>query len=90
MRNICVIVDDMYKVAARHNNAFNNEKEGLLTDLNKMKLDMCYAAPEYLNSSHFFIILGHILSKYISKEDYENIEWCEKIINIFKDSNYKI
>ena len=90
MRNICVIVEDMYKIAAHHNNAFNCEKEGLLTDLNKMKLDMCYAAPEYLNSSHFFIVLGHILTKHISEEDCNNIEWCGKIIKIFKDPNYKI
>jgi hypothetical protein len=90
MRNICVVTEDIYKIAAHHNNAFNYEKEGLLTDLNKMKLDMCYAAPEYLNSSHFFIVLGHILSKYISKEDYENIDWCNEIIKIFKDQNYKI
>ena len=85
MRNICVVTEDIYKIAARHNNAFNYEKGGLLTDLSKMKLDMCYAAPEYLSSSHFFKVLGHILSKHISREDCENIEWCNEIIKIFKD-----
>ena len=85
MRNICVVTGDIYKIAARHNNAINYEKEDLLTDLNKMKLDMCYAAPEYLNSPHFFKVLGYILSKHISREDCENIEWCNEIIKIFKD-----
>jgi hypothetical protein len=90
MRNICVVTEDIYKIAAHDNNAFSYDKEDLLLELNKMKLDMCYAAPEYLNSSHFFIILGRILSKYINKEDCENIEWCKQIIKIFKDPNYKI
>ena len=69
--------------------AINYEKEDLLTDLNKMKLDMCYAAPEYLNSPHFFQVLGNILNRHISPQDYNEYEWCKKIIDIFRDPNYK-
>ena len=89
MRNIIVIVDDIYRIASHHNVAFANEKEELLIELNKMKTNMLYAAPEYLKSSHFFQVLGNILNRYISTQDYNEHEWCRKIIDIFRDPNYK-
>jgi hypothetical protein len=90
MRNIIVIVDDIYKIACHHNNAFAHGKEELLIELNKMKTTMLYAAPEYLNSPHFFQVLGHILSNNISPQDYKEIDWCKEIIDIFKNPNYKL
>ena len=90
MRNIIVIVDDIYKIASHHNNAIAYEKEELLIELNKMKTNMLYAAPEYLNSPHFFQVLGNILNKHISPQDYKEIEWCKEIIDIFRDPNYKL
>ena len=90
MRNIIVIVDDIYKIACHHNNAIAHEKDELLTELNKMKTTMLYAAPEYLDSSHFFQVLGNILNRYISPQDYKEMEWCKEIIDIFRDPNYKL
>lgn len=90
MRNIIVIVDDIYKIACHHNNAFAHGKEELLIELNKMKTTMLYAAPEYLDSPHFFRVLGNILNKHISPQDYKEIKWCKEIIDIFKDPNYKL
>ncbi len=89
MRNIIIIVDDIYRIASHHNVAFANEKEELLIELNKMKTNMLYAAPEYLKSSHFFQVLGNILNRHISPQDYNEHEWCRKIIDIFRDPNYK-
>ena len=89
MRNIIVIVDDIYNIACHHNNAFAHEKEELLIELNKMK-NMLYATPEYLNSPHFFQVLGNILNTHISPQDYKKIEWCKEIIDIFRNPNYKL
>jgi len=90
MRNIIVIVDDICRIASHHNVAFAYEKEELSIELNKMKTNMLYAAPEYLNSPHFFQVLGNILNRHISPQDYKEIEWCRKIIDIFRDPNYKL
>jgi superfamily II DNA helicase RecQ len=90
MRDIIVIINDICKIACYHNNAFAYEKEEFLMELNKIKRDMMYAAPEYLNSPHFFQVLGNVLNKHISPQDYREIEWCREIIDIFRDPNYKL
>ena len=42
---------------------------------------------EKINSNHYWKVLSFILNKYISQDDYKNIDWCKKVIDIFQDSN---
>ena len=87
MSNIGVVIKDISDIADK--NAISNNKEGLIHDLKKLKRDLQYAAPETLKSSYYFNKLSVVLSANISTSDYEEIEWCRKIIDIFLDPNYK-
>ena len=91
MRNICIIVEDIYDIALLHINELSSiGKKNLIYDLKNLTESMIYSAPEFIKSTHYFEVLSNILSIHISKEDYKNIPCCKEIIDIFLDPNYKL
>ena len=91
MRNICIIVEDIYDIALLHiNELCSIGKKNLIYDLRKLKESMTYSAPEFIKSTYYFEVLSNILSIHISNDDYKNIPYCKEIIDIFLDPNYKI
>ena len=88
-RNIAVIVDDIYDIAEKNLDE-NDDKWSLVLGLRSLLTSLQYAAPEHVNSGHYFQRLGFYLNKYIDKNDYENVEWCKEIIDIYQDPNYKL
>tara|TARA_Y100000992_G_C21271929_1_gene497424 strand:+ start:1824 stop:2096 length:273 start_codon:yes stop_codon:yes gene_type:complete len=57
-------------------------------ELKKSFASVSWDAPEKLNSNYYWNVLSNILNKYISEDDYNNIPWCKKVIDIFQDENY--
>tara|TARA_B100000902_G_C26428592_1_gene490411 strand:- start:54 stop:347 length:294 start_codon:yes stop_codon:yes gene_type:complete len=49
-----------------------------------------FAEPEMVKSTWFWNKLSIYLNDTITYDDYNNIPWCKKIIDIFQDPNYKI
>ena len=47
-----------------------------------------YSPQEKLLSNYYWNILGNLANKYITIDDYNNIDWCKKYIDIFQDPNY--
>ncbi len=88
-RSIAVIVNDIYKIV-KNNLDENDKKWQLVLGLESLITSIQYAAPEHLNSSYYFERLGFYLNKYVEKNDYENIDWCKEIIDIYQDPNYKL
>ena len=63
-------------------------------DNNKIKKELtdsfssiAWDPPEKIHSNHYWKVLSSILNKYISEDDYKNIDWCKKVIDIFQDSH---
>ena len=46
---------------------------------------IAWAPPEKIKSSYYWNILSNILNKYITMEDYQQNEWCKKVIDIFQE-----
>ena len=91
MRNISKVVGDIYSVTIKNDyNEKKSIKETFLYRLDKMRDSMLYAAPELLNSSHFFLKLQDIINSSISVDDYDTIPWCKEVIDIFMDPKYGI
>jgi hypothetical protein len=73
---------------------FNGICNEIPLDNNKIKKELtdsfssiAWDPPEKIHSNHYWKVLSCILNKYISEDDYKNIDWCKKVIDIFQDSH---
>ncbi len=61
------------------------EEKKLKYELRKIFESVQWAPPEQVKSSYYWNRLSVVLNKFISEEDYNNKEWCKKVINIFQE-----
>ena len=88
MRNILFIAETLQDTIPENcDNKFNELKKLIYKDVIS---SIPYAAQEKLFSNHYWNILGILANKYITINDYNNIDWCKKFIDIFQDPNYGI
>lgn len=87
IRTINDVLDNIDKIVREYRNEIlNSKKIVFLKDLKNIDEVIQYASPELINSSYFFEKLALILNYHISQKDYNNIEWCKKIIDIFTNN----
>lgn len=48
-----------------------------------------FSEPELLKTGWYWQKLANYVNDSITKEDYNNIQWCKQFIDIFQDGNYK-
>lgn len=61
------------------------EENKLKYELRKIFESVQWAPPEQVKSTFYWNRLSVVLNKFISEEDYNNKEWCKKVINIFQE-----
>lgn len=61
------------------------EEKNLKYELRKIFESIQWAPPEQVKSTFYWNRLSVVLNKFISEEDYNNKEWCKKVINIFQE-----
>ena len=61
------------------------EEKSLKYELTKIFESVQWAPPEQVKSTYYWNSLSIVLNKFISEEDYNNKEWCKKVINIFQE-----
>ncbi len=81
-RNVLTVFKNIYYEIPLDNDNYKIKKE-LIDSFSSISWD----PPEKINSNHYWKVLSFILNKYISQDDYKNIDWCKKVIDIFQDSN---
>ena len=60
---------------------YNSMKE----DFNRIFESIAWAPPEKIKSPYYWNILSNILNKHITMDDYQQKEWCKKVIDIFQE-----
>lgn len=87
MRNIGLVTHDLYNIIP---NDVDEKFKILKSEINKHILESIpYSPREKLESNWYWNILSSYANKYITQDDYNNIEWCKEFIDIFMDPNYK-
>ena len=88
MRNIGIVARDLYNIIP---DIVDEKFINLKNQINKHILESIpYSPREKLQSDWYWKILSSYANQYISRNDYDNIDWCKKFIDIFMDPNYKI
>tara|TARA_A100001015_G_C15041706_1_gene740123 strand:+ start:1700 stop:1990 length:291 start_codon:yes stop_codon:yes gene_type:complete len=88
MRNICLVVYDLYNIIPDN---VEEKFKIFKNQINKNILQsILYSPREQIRSNWYWNKLGYYTNKYISQDDYNNIKWCKQFIDIFLDPNYKI
>lgn len=88
MRDILVLAIDLVNIIPNDHdidNKFNILKRQIKKDIIG---SIPYAEPDLVRSSWFWNKLSVFINNTISYDDYNNIPWCKKIIDIFQDPNY--
>ena len=62
-------------------------KEILINDIQKVFENIERAPPEKITSNFYWNELSYVLNNHISVDDYNEKEWCKKVIDIFQDKN---
>lgn len=94
MRHLLIVLNGMQEVlTVKYNGIINsNEKAKTLHDaFAEFRSSLSHTAPEHLigkDSGYNFNIMQNIVNKYITQNDYDTIDWCRDIIDIFQDPNY--
>jgi len=94
MRHLIIVLNGMQEVLTVKYNGIidSNEKAKSVHDaFAEFKSSLSHTAPEYLigkYSGYNFNILQNIVNNYITQNDYDTIDWCRDIIDIFQDPNY--
>lgn len=94
MRHLLIVLNGMQEVlTVKYNGIINsNEKAKTIHDaFAEFRSSLSHTAPEFLigkDSGYYFNIMQNIVNKYISQNDYDTIDWCRDIIDIFQDPNY--
>tara|TARA_B100000035_G_C20711320_1_gene427143 strand:- start:29 stop:271 length:243 start_codon:yes stop_codon:yes gene_type:complete len=60
-------------------------EENLKKDIQNVFEHIGHAPPEKIASNYYWNALSHVLNKHISVDDYNDKEWCKKVIDIFQD-----
>tara|TARA_B100000035_G_scaffold314717_1_gene331908 strand:+ start:1181 stop:1423 length:243 start_codon:yes stop_codon:yes gene_type:complete len=60
-------------------------EEILRNDIQKIFENLGRAPPEKISSNFYWNELSSVLNKHISVDDYNEKEWCKKVIDIFQD-----
>ena len=81
-RSVLDVFNGIYNEIPLDNDNYKIKKE--LTDSFS---SIAWDPPEKIHSNHYWKVLSCILNKYISEDDYKNIDWCKKVIDIFQDSH---
>ena len=88
MRVVNLVTADLYNIIPE-----NVEEEKFINLKRKMKKDIIetipYSSIEMIQSDWFWNKLSYLINAAITKEDYDNIQWCKQFIDIFQDPNYK-
>lgn len=88
MRNIGLVTRDLYNIIP---NDADEKFLDLKNQINKHILESIpYSPKEKIISKWYWNMLTTYTNQYISQDDYDNIDWCKKFIDIFIDPNYKI
>ena len=86
MRNVLFIAQTLYDTIPDNcDNKFYGLKRIIHRDV---ITSIPYSPQEKLLSNHYWNILGNLANKYITVDDYNNIDWCKKFVDIFQDPNY--
>lgn len=94
MRNLLIVLNGMQEVlTAKYNGIIDSdEKAKTIHDaFAELRSSLSHTAPEHLigkDSGYNFNILQNIVNKYITQNDYDTIDWCRDIIDIFQDPDY--
>lgn len=88
MRVIGAVSKDLYDIIPENNenNKFNILKSKIEKDIIK---SIIYSPNEIIKSSWYWNKLSLLLNEFITQDDYDNIQWCKELIDIFLDPNYK-
>ena len=57
----------------------------------KLRTSLSHTAPEHLigkDSGYNFNLLQNIVNRHFTQNDYDTINWCRDIIDIFQDPTY--
>tara|TARA_B100002019_G_C20820865_1_gene380506 strand:+ start:77 stop:346 length:270 start_codon:yes stop_codon:yes gene_type:complete len=87
MRNIELIIVEMFDVLNKYNNTESEKYIGFKRTLISLRDSIFYSAPELLKTNWFFNKLGINVNFYIKENDYNNIQWCKEIVDIFINKN---
>ena len=88
MRVIGAVSKDLYDIIPENNenNKFNILKSKIEKDIIK---SIIYSPNEMIKSNWYWNKLSLLLNEFITQDDYDNIQWCKELIDIFLDPNYK-
>ena len=87
MRNIELVIVEMFNVLNKYNNIESEKYIGFKKTLICLRDSIFYSAPELLKTNWFFNKLGINVNFYIKENDYNNIQWCKEIVDIFINKN---
>ena len=81
-RNVLIVFKNIYNEIPLDIDNYKIKK-----DLTDSFSSIAWDPPEKIHSNYYWKVLSFILNKYISQDNYKNIDWCKKVIDIFQDSN---
>tara|TARA_Y100000992_G_scaffold135590_1_gene89640 strand:+ start:16128 stop:16421 length:294 start_codon:yes stop_codon:yes gene_type:complete len=90
MRNILIVSRDICDLIPNDDNVddkFNKMKHNINRNIIE---SVPFAEPAMIKSTWFWNKLSVVINNTITYDDYDNIPWCKKIIDIFQDPNYKL
>ena len=94
MRNLLIVLNGMQEVLTVKYNGIldSDEKAKTVHDaFVEFRNSLSHTAPEHLigkDSGYNFNLLQNIVNRHFTQNDYDTIDWCRDIIDIFQDPNY--
>lgn len=89
MRVITLVVKDLIELIPEDENIPDRFKT-LKDQINKNIIESIpFAEPSIIKSNWFWNKLSLYVDQYITREDYQTIQWCRDFIDIFQDPFYK-
>jgi len=62
-----------------------DEHNSMKEEFKKIFESIAWAPPEKIKSSYYWNAISNILNNHITMEDYQQKEWCKKVIDIFQE-----
>ena len=78
MRSVTQVIQ---KIISEIPDEYNTMKE----EFKKIFESIAWAPPEKIRSSYYWNAISNILNNHITMEDYQQKEWCKKVIDIFQE-----
>jgi hypothetical protein len=94
MRHLLIVLNGMQEVlTVKYNGILDSDEKAktIHEAFVKLRTSLSHTAPEHLigkDSGYNFNLLQNIVNRHFTQNDYDTINWCRDIIDIFQDPTY--